>query len=659
LVDGGVARGDRGAGRGLWHSVVVGELLQRIAQAGPRAVSTVEDDPAARVLPAASGDAGSLIWMDSSAGGVSTAASLQCLIRIFRDCRLDIHGCEAGSGGEGEEEMGRAGGGDVEGQAAAALLNALADKDKLVRAAAAESTQLRCLAASPAHVSAVLEGQTAGASSTVEGAMYRGQPAHSGRALHVSLRASYVGSGGALSAVPPAPAPVGVLGITGYIEREGRVCEKWLEEWCGGGARQRDASKVAVVARAAAALADGPVEGEEKAAGQRLRAQAILLSALGDALPVQAKLAGASSSSGICNGRSRRLAWKAARDAIADAASSGDGERAAGGAAGRAALRVPPRRRGSEGCCWRWSDSAERWEWARAEEAAGADGLGEEWSWEEAARVRELVDACGVLAPTGSSPEVIDTVLAAAASSDAGVRRSAVGALARILGQLHLSMPEASAVTASGSAARVGLSLGPGAQATAIGWGRAPRDAELIAALDALSSDSVWAVAVQARAVRARFGSGVDVVWGTEGKTGCRAWGHDAEGVGAASEAAVLPPRADKPNVVGFGYISKFAARPLARKPAASAYPPYRTSARYPPSYSTGLATVSSDAASGGASGGAAQQIVYPHLWSQRSPAYRAGSVAVGAREEQCEAASLKARDEIIQRPRALWASKQ
>ena len=108
--DGGLESGDRGAGRGLWHSVVVGELLQRIARAGPRAISTVKDGPAARLLPAASGDVGALVWMDASAGGVSTAASLQCLIRIFRDCRLDIHGGEGGGGREGEWGVGRGGG---------------------------------------------------------------------------------------------------------------------------------------------------------------------------------------------------------------------------------------------------------------------------------------------------------------------------------------------------------------------------------------------------------------------------------------------------------------------------------------------------------------------------------------------------------------------
>jgi hypothetical protein len=122
------------------------------------------------------------------------------------------------------------------------------------------------------------------------------------------------------------------------------------------------------------------------------------------------------------------------------------------------------------------------------------------------------------------------------------VRRSAARALAHILAQQHLSMPESTAVPAATSTARVGLSLGPGSQGLPIGWNRASREGDMLAALDALCADGMRAVASEARAVRARFGAGGgegegvrDVLWSTVGKGGCYGWGHDAAGVGAGS----------------------------------------------------------------------------------------------------------------------------
>ena len=274
----GDGRGDgRGLPRGVWQAVVVGELLQRVARAGPRAVSTVLDLPAARVLPAASGDDRALIWMDASATGVPIAASLRCLAHIFRDCRLRIRGREGGSDFAGY----------VEEQAAGALLRGLADTDKCVREAALEAVKLGCLSASPEQMSAVLEGQDDSAVSVLEGCMYRGQPALTGRALQAELRATYIRSGGALSVVrgpvPPdaqvgpfiVPAPDSAEGA------EGAVCEKWMQDWCRGGVRHRDVAMLSAAARAAEAIADGHID--EVAQGQRHLAQDTLLAALSGA----------------------------------------------------------------------------------------------------------------------------------------------------------------------------------------------------------------------------------------------------------------------------------------------------------------------------------------------------------------------------------------
>jgi hypothetical protein len=263
----------RGLPRGVWQTAVVGELLQRVARAGPRAVSTVLDLPAARVLPAASGDDRALIWMDGSATGVPIAASMRCLVHIFRDRRLHIRRREGGGDFAGY----------VEEQAAGALLRGLADTDKCVREAALEAVKLGCLSASPEQMSAVLEGQDDSAVSVLEGCMYRGQPALTGRALQAQLRASYTLSGGALSLVRgpvrPDQAQVGPLVVPDSAE--GAVCETWVQEWCRGGVRHRDVAMLSTAARAAGAIADGHID--QVAQGQRHLAQDTLLAALNGA----------------------------------------------------------------------------------------------------------------------------------------------------------------------------------------------------------------------------------------------------------------------------------------------------------------------------------------------------------------------------------------
>ena len=141
--------------------------------------------------------------------------------------------------------------------------------------------------------------------------------------------------------------------------------------------------------------------------------------------------------------------------------------------------------------------------------------------------------------------------------------------------------------------------------------------------------------------------------------------------------------RAYRPTVTGLGYISKFASGPPPPRASTArkfAYPHYPTTAGYPATRSPAALAARAADASGKVGDvvhvgsdmsrdrllhvekGAArtsqstpQQIFYPHLWSQRSASYRPGSVPVGGTWEEGEE-SRKAREEIIQRPRELWA---
>ena len=140
--------------------------------------------------------------------------------------------------------------------------------------------------------------------------------------------------------------------------------------------------------------------------------------------------------------------------------------------------------------------------------------------------------------------------------------------------------------------------------------------------------------------------------------------------------SSTLQTRAYRPTVTGLGYISKFASGPPPPRASPArkfAYPHYPTATGYPATLSPAALAARAADASGKVGdvvhvssdmsrdrvekGGArtSQQIFYPHLWSQRSASYRPGSVPVGGTGEEGEE-SRKAREEIIQRPRELWA---
>jgi len=580
------------AGPAPWHGAVVGEVLQRIGRAAPPAPTTVCHDPGKRGVEAA-GDAGK-VWMDASrvggsgCKGIAVSHALQSLCAIFRGRRLAF-----GPEGTAREQKGSKTETEVlEKEAAQAILRGLADSDGRVREAALAGIRGRCLDASTRAVRAALGGLGNVDDTSAEGSMYRGRPWLSGRSLQASTRAAYVRATGALSAGPNTTWSAASLGVAAP-DVQGAVCEKWLAGWCqASGALGSQSLQLLDALQGAAPLVDG--REDQPPGGGRKGAEAEMLVALREALPIKSAAAAASSSSSLAYGRVRAMPWK-------------------------------PVRREPSACA-------------------------ESGGWEEAGRVFGVVQSLGNLGPLGSSSAIIEMVLKAAESTDAGVRRGAVQALARIISQEHLLLPRSSAVPGTGSAQRVGLPLGPAAQAPILGWDRAARGGEMIAALRRLAADPVAQVATEAAALLARWPSFVangdaDPAWVLSGKSGCGAWGTDAAvadrrllrsgrlGPAPAWGIEAARTRAHVRSLSGCAYVSKFGVGPL------------HTHARLP-------------CARANSKMGWTAQVVYPHVMSQRNEHYTAGAEPVGLAALQDADARSAEREAIIQKPRDLWAAR-
>ncbi len=581
-----------------WHAVVVSEVLERIGRAAPQPPTTVCHEPGNLGVEAA-GDAGK-VWMDASriggtgCQGIAVSNALHTLTAIFRNHRLvfgrardtrDSSTEYTETETETETEV------VLKKEAVEAILRGLADSDVRVREAALAGVQGHCLDPSTRAVHAVLAGLGNNDDSSAEGSMYRGRPWLSGRSLQATTRAAYVRATGALSAGPHTTWGAGSLGPSAP-DVHGPVCETWLAGWCqASGARNSQPRVILDALHAAAPLVNG--RADQAAGGGRKEAEKEMLGALRGALPIKSTAAAASSSSSLAYGRVREQAWKPARGVPQSGAESG--------------------------------------------------------AWEEAGRVLGVLKSLGHLGPLGSSSASIAMVLKAADSTDAGVRRGAVQSLARIIEQEHLALPASTAVPATANAQRVGLPLGPSAQAPSIGWDRGARGGEMMAVLGRLAADPVPQVAAEAAALlarcRARLASGgSDLAWACSGKSGCGAWGTDAAttdaqhlrsgcfGSAPVWGAKAAHTRAQVRSLTGCAYLSKYGVGPL------------HTHSRLP------LAKSNSKV-------GWTTQVVYPHVIAQRNGHFAAGAVPVGSGELSNLDASTAEREAIIQKPRALWAA--
>jgi hypothetical protein len=578
-----------------WHAVVVSEVLERIRRATPQPPTTVSHEPGNPGVEAA-GDAGK-VWMDASriggtgCQGIAVSNALHALTAIFRNRRLVFGRARDTRDSRTEYTATETETKVLEKEAVEAILRGLADSDVGVREAALSGVQGHCLDPSTRAVHAVLSGLGNDDDTSAEGSMYRGRPWLSGRSLQATTRAAYVRATGALSAGPHTTWGAGSLGPSAP-DVHGPVCEKWLAGWCqASGVRNSQPLVILDALHAAAPLVNG--RGDQAAGGGRKEAEKEMLGALRGALPIKSTAAAASSSSSLAYGRVREMAWKPARGVPQSGAESG--------------------------------------------------------AWEEAGRVLGVVKSLGHLGPLGSSSASIAMVLKAADSTDAGVRRGAVQSLARIIVQEHLALPASTAVPATSNAQRVGLPLGPSAQAPTIGWDRGARGGEMMAVLVRLAADPVPQVAAEAAAhlarCRARLASGgSDLAWACSGKSGCEAWGTDAAttdaqhlrsgyfGSAPVWGAKAAHTRAQVRSLTGCSYLSKYGVGPL------------HTHSRLP------LAKSNSKV-------GRTTQVVYPHVIAMRNEHFAAGSVPVGNVELSNLDASTAQREAIIQKPRALWAA--
>ena len=361
--------------------------------------------------------------VSSTANAAAVAQAFRTLSRIFCNRRLPLQPPAAAAVAHEpwrEKEVGQ-----VEAAVVAALLRGVVDSHAVVAQAAVEALERCCIVGSREAVEAVLRGLGAGEDTSREGGMYRGQVWLTGRSLQAASRASYVNNGALTELVSGGTAGIG----PGEPEVKGQVSETWLQQWCASrGVGDGDAARVGRLVRGGAALVSGHVERHGE--GQRQGAEADVLAALTKALPIKYSGGSSSGSCSVTYGRYRALPWKVCRISLLDAervherlkrgTHSGAVYTGAqvGGYTAAAVVRREPRH------------------------IAEAEPGG----WEEAGRVRELVDGLGVLGPLGGTARSLELVLQAAASSDGGVRRSALSSLSAILSHLHLCMPESNAV---------------------------------------------------------------------------------------------------------------------------------------------------------------------------------------------------------------------
>jgi len=316
--------------------------------------------------------------------------------------------------------------GQVEAAVVAALLRGVVDSHAVVAQAAVEALERCCIVGSREAVEAVLRGLGAGEDTSREGGMYRGQLWLTGRSLQAASRASYVNNGaltvlesGGTAAIGPAEPEV-----------QGKVSEAWMQQWCASrGVGDGDGARVGRLVRGAAALVSGHVERHGE--GQRQAAEADVLAPLTKALPIKSSGGSSSGSCSVTYGRFRALPWKVCRNSLLDA------ERA-----------HERHKRGtrSDGAVYTAAQVGAYTAATQVRAEATQIAEAEPGGWEEGARVRELVDGLGVLGPLGGTARSLELVLKAAASSDGGVRRSALSSLSAILSHLHLCLPESNAV---------------------------------------------------------------------------------------------------------------------------------------------------------------------------------------------------------------------
>ena len=379
-----------------------------------------------------------------AAGGVSStghaaavAQAFKTLSRIFCNRRLPLMQPPAPAAVAHEpwreKEVGQ-----VEAAVVAALLRGVVDSHAVVAQAAVEAFERCCIVGSREAVEAVLRGLGAGEDTSREGGMYRGQIWLTGRSLQAASRASYVNTG-ALTVLES----VGTAGIgPGEPEVEGQVSEAWLQQWCASrGVGDGDAARVGRLVRGGAALVSGHVERHGE--GQRQGGEADVLAALSKALPIKFSGGNSSGSCSVSYGRFRALPWKVCRNSLLDAERARERHK-------RGTHSDPPfsngRQLGTLGAVYTGAQGGGYTAAAVVRREPRHIAEAEPGGWEEAGRVRELVDGLGVLGPLGGTARSMELVLKAAASSDGGVRRSALSSLSVILAHLHLCMPESNAV---------------------------------------------------------------------------------------------------------------------------------------------------------------------------------------------------------------------